>query len=269
MTFQPVIPFGGLPGWAFLQRTSEAQRAAFDASPVQRRDEDYFRARIGQVETAEQLVGDRRLLKVALEAYGLGADINNKAFIRKVLEDGTLRDSALSNRLADRRYREFSAAFGFGDFRVPRTKLSDFADKVLSAWRGRSFETAVGQSNNDMRLALNAQRELPGLASGRLSDDAKWFSVMGNAPLRQLFERAFGLPASFGALDLDRQLATFRSRAEAAFGSGEISQFANPDRMEALTRRFLTRSDATATGLAGSNAALQLISALPSILRRA
>lgn len=269
MSFQPVVPFGGLAGWSFLQRTLDTQRAAFDRSPAQAREEAYFRDKIGQIDSAEELVADRRLLKVALEAYGLGGDLQSKAFIRKVLEGGTLKEGALANRLADKRYREFSAAFGFGDFTVPRTKLSDFADKMLGLWRGRSFETAVGAQDNDLRLALNLKRDLSEIAGGRLSADGKWFAVMGNAPLRQVFERAFGLPSSFAGVDLDRQLKTFRARAEQAFGNGEVAQFTDPEKIEALTRRFLVRGDATGGLSAPGAAALQLLSAAPSLFRRA
>ena len=132
MTFQPVIPFGGFAGWAFLKRTMATQQAALQASSTNQRDEAYFREKIGKIETAEDLVSDRRLLRVALTAYGLEGDINNKAFIRKVLEDGTLKEGALSGRLANKQYEKFSAAFGFGDFSVPRSQLSDFADKPLA-----------------------------------------------------------------------------------------------------------------------------------------
>lgn len=271
MSFQPVVPFGGLAGWGFLQRTLDTQRAAFDRSPAAARDEAYFRARIGGIDTAEALVADRRLLKVALEAFGLGADLPSKAFIRKVLEDGTLKEGALSNRLADKRYREFSAAFGFGDFKTPRTKLSDFPDRILQPWRERSFESAVGAQNNDLRLALNLRRDLGAIAAGRLSEDGKWFAVLGNAPLRQVFERALGLPPSFGGLDLDRQVAALRARTERAFGDSEIAQFADGAAREALIRRFLARADigSGGTGTTPAAAALQLLQSAPSLFRRA
>ncbi len=271
MSYQPIIPFGGMVGWNFLQRTLDSQRAAFDRSLQQARDEAYFRERIGGIDSAAELVDDRRLLKVALEAYGLGSDLPNRAFIRKVLADGTLTEGALSNRLADKRYREFSAAFGFGDFSVPRNKLSDFPDKILKLWRERGFEAAVGSQNNDLRLALNLRRDLSSIASGRLSPDGKWFAVLGNTPLRQVFERAFGLPSSFGAIDLDSQLDMLRQRTAAVFGNGEIAQFADPEQREALIRRFLARSEAGATlaGTSGGAVALQLLQSAPGLFRRA
>jgi hypothetical protein len=250
VTYTPAIPLGGYAGWTFLKRTYDTQSKAFQASTELKRDEDYFRAKIGGVNTAEQLVSDRRLLKVALGAYGLDGDINNRYFIRKVLEDGTLKEGALSNRLADKQYRALSAGFGFGDFSVPRTQLSDFADRTLEAYRTRRFETAVGAQNNDMRLALNAERELPALAGKSSSEATKWFTAMGNPPLRQVLATALNIPASVGALDLDRQLEIFRTRAEAVFGDDGIAQFTEPAKMEVLVRRFLLQSEVQALSVA-------------------
>ncbi len=81
MTYTPVLPVTGYAGWTLLNRTMAKQTAAFVKSPEIKRDEDYFRANIGKINTAADLVKDRRLLTVALGAFGLDADINNKAFI--------------------------------------------------------------------------------------------------------------------------------------------------------------------------------------------
>lgn len=246
MTYTPAIPLAGYAGWAFLTRTRAAQMDAFVASPSVQRDEAYFRERIGSISTAAELVADRRLLSVALGAFGLEADIDNRYFIRKVLEDGTLDPDALGNRLADKRYLEFSAAFGFGDFATPRTKLSDFADSILASYETRGFEAAVGARDGNIRLAMNAQRELSALAGRGISDEAKWFTVMGSAPLREVIQTALGLPAAFAAVDLDQQLGVFRDRADRVLGSPDIGQFEDPDRIETLIRAFLVRAEAQA-----------------------
>lgn len=262
MTFQPVIPVAGFAGWAFLKRTQDKQEAAMQAAPAARRDEAYFRQKIGSVKTAQDLVDDRRLLRVALTAFGLQSDIDSKAFIRKVLSDGTLKEGALANKLADKRYRDFSSAFGFGDFSVPRTQLSDFADKILARYRIQTFEVAVGDTNPAMRLALNAERQIPEIAAGRGSEDTKWFTLMGNRPLREMMQTALGLPASFATLDIDRQLATLKSRSRATFGSEDLSQFREPAKLEALVRTFLVRAETGVTASGGSSAArtaLQLL----------
>lgn len=263
MSFQPALPIGGYAGWTFLKRTETAQRAAFERSPELARDEAYFRERIGSVRTAEALVSDRRLLKVALGAFGLDGDINNRFFIRKVLEDGTLKPGALGNRLADKQYAALSAAFGFGDFSVPRTQLSTFPDQILSAYKSRQFEAAVGTRDATMRLALNAEREVKALASRSMSDEAKWFTVMGNRPMRAVFETALRLPTSFGALDIDRQLDVLRDKTRAAFGRADFAQFADPAGLDRLVRRYLVMAEIGATvpsgGFSGAAAALTLL----------
>jgi hypothetical protein len=263
MSFQPVLPFSGYTGWTFLKRTVERQLAVQQALPVVQRDEAYFRDRIGKVETAEQLVSDKRLLRIALTAFGLEADVNNRAFILKVLEGGSLKPESLANKLADKQYVTFSAAFGFGDFPVPRTRLSTFAEEILAQFRARNFETAVGAQNNNYRLALNAEREIPALASRTINDTAKWYTLLGSAPLREVVQTALGLPKSFAAIDLDQQVAVLRDRAEATFGASTVSQFSDPARMEALIRRFHIRADAQSQLSATTPAAIAL-----ALLRR-
>lgn len=263
MTFQPVLPLSGFTGWTFLKRTMDRQQAVQQASPVMQRDEAYFRDRIGRIQTAEQLVADKRLLRISLTAFGLEADVNSRAFIQKILEGGTLKEGSLANRLADKQYQKFSAAFGFGDFAVPRTRLSTFADEILAQFRARSFETAVGAQNNSYRLALNAERELPALAARPISETAKWYTLLGNAPLREVMQTALGLPKSFAAIDLDQQVSVMRARAEAAFGAPTVSQFTDPVRMEALIRRFHIRTEIGEQQSASGPAAIAL-----TLLRR-
>jgi hypothetical protein len=259
MSFQPALPFGGFAGWTFLKRTQVNQTNLFNNDAIMKRDTAYFREKIGKINTAEELVADQRLLRVALGAFGLDGDIANKAFIRKVLEDGTLKPDALSNRLADKQYQKMAAAFGFGDFSVPRTKLSDFADKLIPQFQARRFESAVGARDDSMRLALNAERELPDLAKkSNSSDDTLWFNVLGNKPLRRIFEVALGIPASLGRLDLDRQVDMFKERAEKQLGSASLKQFKDPAAIDALMRRFHLRAEAASQAQQSSPAASAL-----------
>lgn len=241
----PIIPIGGYGGWRFLSASLETQLERFSKSPIAARDMDYFRREIGKVTNAEELVSDFRLLRVALGAFGLQDDLPNRAFIRKVLADGVVADGALANRLADKRYRAFSEAFGFGGPLPPRTGALGFANSILARFERQEFERAVGDQNPDLRLALTAARELPEIAARGLRDSTAWLTVMGNPPLRKLFETAFGLPNSIGTLDLDQQLTAFRTGAERRLGSPDFAQFTNPDRIEDLIRSFTLRAEAS------------------------
>lgn len=266
MSFAPALPASGLLGWTFLKRTEAAQSASFSRQPVIQRDEAYFRDRIGTIRTAEDLVQDRRLLRISLEAFGLEADVNARAFIRKVLEDGTLKVGALANKLVDPRYKALASAFGFGDFSVPRTVLSGFPDEILTRWKDRRFEAAVGSVDGNLRLAMNARSALAELAQDRGSETAKWFRILGNAPLWKVVQPGLGLPGSFATADPDRQLAELKARADRLFGDDSVSQFRDPEKVERLIQRFLVRSELQAN-TAAANPALVLLQQ-GSFLRR-
>lgn len=252
MTFQPVLPFTGYAGWLFLERTADSQRATFNESAPVVRATDNFREKIGSIKTAEDLVNDRALLGVALGAFGLDDDIDNKFFIRKILEEGSTEPDALANRLADSRYADFSKAFGFGDFGLTRTGFSFFADDIIDRYEAKQFELAVGEQNNDMRLALNLGPALNDVVAGNRSNNGQWFAMMGNSPLRSLFQTALGFPQSFGTIDIDQQLDQFKDRAQATFGTDKLADLTSEENQEKLIRLYLLRTEVNASAASSS-----------------
>lgn len=263
MSFQPSVLSSGLAGWHFLSRTREAQEESFVKSAQIQRDAAYFTGKIDSILTAEQLVSDRRLLSVALGAFGLEADIGAKAFVQKVLEGGTLDERSLANRLSDKRYLQLAEAFGFGEPGDPNTKLSEFPSKILSAYYERQFETAVGKQQSDLRLAMGFTRDLDFAIQRQNTENGRWFAVMGNPPLRQVVQTALGLPKAFAGLDIDRQLVEFKAAALRVFGTDKVSDLSKPEMADQVIRRFLVRSEvaASAATLPGQMALMLLQSA--------
>lgn len=253
MTISALVPMDGLAGYRFLQRTREQQEDLISQSPLSQRLEETFRERIGTIETAAQLVNDRELLEVSLAAFGLSSDINSKFFIQKVLEEGTTDTSALANKLADQRYQDFSKAFGFGDRTIPRTQLSGFPSEILAEYRSSSFETSVGEQDETLRIALNADRLLADLAAEDSSDRTKWLSVLGNEPLLQLVQGALGLPDSVSQLDLDRQIEIYDEKLQRQMGF-EISDLVDVANRDALIERYLLRSSINSADTSSSGA---------------
>ena len=263
MSFQPVLPLGGYAGWRFLSNTLDTQQDRHAADPSRARDATYFRAQIPRIGDAAALVSDFRLLRLALSAFGLEGDLPNRAFIRTVLSQPAEDPASLVNRLVDKRYKVFAETFGFGGPLPPRTPLPGFADRILARFERQEFERAVGQQSEAMRLALTAAREIPDLAARGLSDTTAWLSVLGNPPLRKVFETAFGLPAATGTLDLDLQLRAFRTGAARLSGTSEFAQFGSAERVEGLIRSFTIRAEAAAgpSPLAPGYSALLLLGA--------
>ncbi len=261
MSFTPTIPTTGLAGWAFLTLTQARQEASFAASPQIDRAARHFAEALPRIETADALVSDRQALRVALGAFGLQDDLDNRAFIRRVIEDGTEERGALANRLSDKRYLALAQAFAHLAKGATDPPPADLADRLVGQFKTRAFEVAVGQQDETMRLAMNLQRELPALEAQFGSDTGRWFGVLGNPPLRQVLETALGLPREFGALDIDEQVKRMRAATQARFGTSNIATLAEPEMLEKITRRFLVMSQIreSASVMSGAATALTLL----------
>ncbi|SEL26615.1 Protein of unknown function [Roseovarius nanhaiticus] len=266
MSYQPIVPTGGLIGWGYLSRTLETQTGNFAKNPEIVRDTEYFTQNINSVRSAEGLVSDRRLMRVALGAFGLQSDIDSRAFIQKVLEGGTEEPTALANRLSDDRYAEFARAFGFGNPGGARTASPTWAQSIVSKFQRQQFEVAVGNQDESMRLAMDAQRTMPEIGALSGTDETKWFKIMASPPLRQVFETALGLPAAFGQADLDIQVTEFADRAQRQLGIDDLSKLSDPEVQDAVIRRFLLRDQVASFSQQSSGAiALTLLQSMPRL----
>ena len=115
-----------------------------------------------------------------------------------------------------------------------------------------------------MRLSLSVGPALSELLTDTKGDDARWFALMGNPPLRRVVEKALGLPSGLGKLDIEQQMSQFKSRAETVFGTHDLQEIAAPETQDKLVRMFLLHQqlDAGAAQSSGS-LALTLLQASP------
>lgn len=246
MSFSPVIPSSGLTGWNFLQRTLDRQEDLFSKSPEINREIEYFKENIGNIKTVDDFMGDRRIQRVALGAFGLGDEIDKGAFIRKVLEEGIRAPTSTENasfavRLNNPDYLALARNFDFtdGEFSLSDSLIEELTDK----FERQNFEIEVGEVDDTMRLSLNFERRIGEYAGQGSTEDGGWFSLMGSVPMRTVLEGAFGLPSQFSALDIDRQKELLKDKAFAKFGEKSIEVFNDPENVQSLIKDYLLRSE--------------------------
>lgn len=262
MGFQPFVVGTGLVAWRNLQRTLPNQLDAFANSAEQNRLTSYFEQRAPALTSAEEVVSDRQVLSVALGAYGLQDDLDNRYFIKRILAEGATDTDSLANRMADSRYERLADDFALDGLSRFTGILPSVAEDITEQYTRQAFALSVGESQESLRFSLNAETELDRLADSDMSEDAKWFTVMGNAPLRAVFETALSLPSSFGQLDIDKQLQVFREKSMANFGVDDISDLASEDVRSDLIDRYLLKDQLNqGQSLSSQNIALQLLSA--------
>lgn len=264
MSFQPFVLGTGLPGWNLLNATLEMQKTAFNRSRPITSDSNYFLDRFSKINTPDDIVSDRRLLRVVLGAYGLSDDIENRHFIKTVMAEGVAEPEALANRLADRRYRALARDFDFS--RSPPAHKMDqgLSIRTVKGFQNQSFEIEIGKVDNDMRLALGFSRELNSLLRGSTTNTAAWYQLLATPPLREVLQKSLGLPTEFARLDIDEQHSRIQARAKTVFGTSEIAEMAGKPLSDQITQRFLLIRQAEGTsGSTSLQTALVLLSSIP------
>lgn len=260
MSFQPFVLGSGLVAWRNLQRTMPQQMKVFANSSEQKRLTEHFEQSASELKTAGDLVSDRRSLRVALGAYGLQDDLNNTYFVKRIISEGGIEPSALANRMSDSRYQRLASDLAMDGLTQFTGILPAKVQKISEQFIQQSFNAAVGEQQPNLRLALNAEQELIRLAQTEANDRTKWFLVMGNPPLRAVFEKALNLPTAMGRLDIEQQLGIFQAQAEKVFGSSGFDTLTDPENSAKIIDRFLIRDQIQAgNSMNGQSIALQML----------
>ncbi|WP_439143256.1 DUF1217 domain-containing protein [Planktotalea sp.] len=261
MSFQPIVVGTGLVAWRNLQRSLSQQLETFTNTAEQKRLVTRFETKAPELTSAEAVVSDRQVLALALGAYGLQDDLDNRFFVKRILSEGASEPDALANRLTDRRYRRLASDFALDGSSQFTGVLPGTAKQISTDYVRQACSIAVGQQDQSLRLALNAASEFERISDLDVSDNAKWFLLMGNPPLRRVVETALGLPESFGQLDIDRQLDVFQGRSFSSFNAKSFGDLASKEVRDKVVDSFLLREQMSqAQSVSSENIALQLLS---------
>jgi len=201
----------------------EAQKIAVKTATA------YYQANIGKVTNANQLISNYRLLSYALQSYGLGDQINNKALINKVLQEGTSKPNALANTLPNVNWKKFANAFNFTNAGASApTSLTSVATTV-SGYGEQQIESDQGASNPGVQLALYFKRVAPTVTNA--------YSILADSNLLQVVQTIFNLPPTANSAQIDKE----------AIAIGKLVPLADlqdPAKVSKLAERFTAAYDA-------------------------
>lgn len=203
MTFSPILLGGGVTGYNFLNRTRDTQQDLYNQSPQVARDIAQFKEKIEGIKTTEELMDNRAMLRVALGAFGLDDDIDNRAFIERVLDSDLDDSTSLANRLADKRYFALAEAFNFQGDDGPQLDIEDTSPDISGQLARLKTSDDLLTDGPLLRAALDS------------------FGLKSNAGdvffLKQVLESDLADPGSFANQLSDTRYAEFSE----VFGFGE------------------------------------------------
>ncbi|MFK7875675.1 MAG: DUF1217 domain-containing protein [Paracoccaceae bacterium] len=203
--------------------------------------------------SAGGLVFNRDAFDATLDMFGLQGREVDFGFMEKVLDSDLSSDGSIAAMHPDKRLQAVANAFAYNSGDTGVGFPDDFASAITQRYVDRQFEIGVGDVDTNMRLALSLERELSTVVDRGGSIDAKWFNLMGSGPLRNVFETVLQLPSSIGSLDIDQQLGEFKKRAQATFGTTDLADLTEQDRLDDIRRDFLVLSNLNTGASTSSN----------------
>ena len=233
--YQPVIPLSGNGGWKFLQSTYDRQLQSLSNSPQVKADRSYLIEKFSEPVATDAFLSDKRLLRVALTSFDLGGEEWKRGFIDKVLKEVSTPESTFLARLNNPKYTAFANAFKPVNGKI--TITLEALDKIAAEFNKSTFETAVGNVDDSMRLALNYQSDIKGLMGNGSSETAILYRLLGDVPVRTVLETSLNLPTDIRKLPIEKQAELLKTSLQ-KLGINDVKDLAEPERVDKMLKRF-------------------------------
>lgn len=225
---------------AYLQVESNLSRyqAMTAAEPAVKTASAYYAANIGNVTSISQFVNNYRLLSYALDAYGLGDQINSKALITQVLEGGVTNSKSLANTLQGGKWLAFAKAFSSIGSSGSTVATQSAIQTTESDYTEQQLESDQGNEDPGVQLALYFQRVAPTITSA--------YGMLADKNLLEVVQTIFGIsPTS----NIDQEAKEITNLLP-------LSELQDPTKLKQLVERFTTMYDKDYGPSSGSTSSL-------------
>jgi len=192
-------------------------------NPTLKAQTKFYLENITKVTSIDEFLADDALYTYAMKAYGLTDKLDDKAFMRKVLEGGVADPDSFANTQSDGRYADFAAAFDFAGHGEEATTYSLAGKAVVDRYARQTLEENAGDQNEGVRLALYFQRKASTLTSP--------YQILADGALAEVVRTALGLPAELARADVDKQAALLAKRID-------FADFKDPAKLDKFLARF-------------------------------
>jgi hypothetical protein len=191
--------------------------------PQVKRESDYYLANIKNIKSIDDFLGNDRIYRYAMKAFGLEEMTYAKAFIRKALTEGIDKSDSFANKLADPRYKDFVEAFNFARYGSGTTVFSRTQQGTVDRYVRQTLEEQAGEDNDGVRLALYFQRKASTVTTP--------YSLLADKALLKVTQVMLGLPEASGSIAIERQADLITKKLN-------LDDLKDPAKLDKLLTRF-------------------------------
>lgn len=207
--------------YQMIARDLDRSIERIESQPMVQRETDYYLENIGKVSSIEEFMADDRLFRYAMKAHGLDEMGYAKAYMTKVLEEGTSDPESFANKLTDKRYREFAETY---DFAVRGENTTTFnpaqkgaVDNYLMLAEQNGLDTSSQGVIDEVNYYLETIPEITSIDDFLADDRVVSFALaahgfdgaVGKERLREMLEGGVDDPESPALKQDDERFARF------------------------------------------------------------
>jgi hypothetical protein len=205
-----------LASYRLLQRDGAKIFDQFKKSATILKDVETFKKQAARIESPDDFFKNQKLMRFALSAYGLDADISSLGRIKKVMTSDLSDENSLANRMTDPRYQELAKAFDFQKSGTAKLGNASFLEEVAQKYIQAEFEKSIGRQNPAVREALYFARNI-----GKVGDA---YGVLGDRVLRSVVTYELGLPDQIAVQSVMKQKSLIDDRLDISKFKGGVSK---------------------------------------------
>ncbi|MBX9682625.1 MAG: DUF1217 domain-containing protein [Hyphomicrobium sp.] len=206
-----------------ITRDLDRSLSTVATTPQVARETANYLEKIGKIKSVDDFMADKRVLRYAMTAFGLGDVAYATALVRRLLDGGVDSSDALANRFNDQRYRDFVSTFNFARYGTATTSFGRTQEGTVDRYQRQILEENVGESNPGARLALYFQRKAPNLTSS--------LGLLADAALLKVTQTALGLSPTTSNLSIDAQRALIDQKLS-------VADFKDPQKLGKFLNKF-------------------------------
>lgn len=208
----------------------EATTARSDAEA----EASYYQRTVSNIETLDQLLGNRRLIDFALTAKGIDPETVSNDELQLLFRSDLDDPDSYANTVSDFRLTEVVTSFNFDEagklMQRDAAEISSRGDlyETMNLYLRQTIELERGEEDNGVRLALYFERMAPTITSV--------YDILGDTALYEVFKTIFSLPDEISGMSVDSQAALLEDRMD-------MADLADPEKLKKLVERFTIMYD--------------------------
>jgi hypothetical protein len=218
------------------------ERAA--AMPQTANETEYYLANIGEIKSLDDFMGNDRIYRYAMKAFGLEEMTYAKGLIRKVLTEGIDGSNTFANKLSDPRYKELATTFNFARYGSATTSFERTQKPTADRYVRQVFEEQQGSQNENVRLALYFERKASSLTNA--------YEVLADPALLKVVQTALGISSSTSMMPIDKQAEMLSKRLD-------FESLKDAEGVKKFLLRFTSLADIASSQAAASSALTILV----------